>query len=135
MRKDNSKNNSDEKAPFFEWIAAGIGLILVCGSIGFILYRAVTVENTPPQLVVSVNSVTQVGTDYLVKFRLKNKGETTAAGVTVIGELNNAGENLETSSVTIDYAPPNSEREGGLFFTTNPQQHELKMRAEGYANP
>lgn len=137
MAEDESKKSSGEKPPFFEWIMAAIGLILVGGSIGFTLYRALTEKSIPPRLSVSVNSITAVGETggYLVTFRLENEGEITAADVIVEGEIKDAGKSLETGSVTFDYSPPHSERRGGLFFTKNPQQYNLEIRAKGYNEP
>jgi uncharacterized protein (TIGR02588 family) len=41
----------------------------------------------------------------------------------------------QTSSVILDYIPGRSAREGGLFFTQDPQAENLVLRASGFANP
>ena len=35
----------------------------------------------------------------------------------------------------MDYLPPGSEREGGLFFSRDPRRHEVRLRAKGYVDP
>jgi uncharacterized protein (TIGR02588 family) len=64
-----------------------------------------------------------------------NEGGTTAAGLTVEGELRDGTESVETSDSTIDYVPSHSERQGGLFFTLDPGEYEVQLRAKGYEMP
>ncbi len=130
-----SRNKQNEKPPALEWLAAAIGLMLVAGTIGFLIYSALTEENTPPKLTVKTDSVTANGGGYLVKFSLYNDGENNAADIVVEGKITDGEKDLETSSVTIDYAPSHSRREGGLLFTKNPQDFEFQIRALGYEKP
>ncbi len=118
-----------------EWIVAVIGAVLVAGSIGFLLFSAVSQTGKPPILIVKKESVVTVEGGFLVKFSLENKGETNAAAVTIEGKLSDGEKEIETSSASISYAPSNSTREGGLFFTENPEGLELKLRAAGYEKP
>lgn len=121
--------------PVWEWIVAAIGLALVIVAIGTMIYRAVTEDPSLPVLEIRVNSIVPTNTGYLVKFSVKNSGSQTAAALTVEGSLKQDGETVETSAATLTYAPANSEREGGLFFTKNPEEFELEMRATGYEKP
>ncbi|MDQ3321141.1 MAG: hypothetical protein M3525_01595 [Acidobacteriota bacterium] len=134
--EDKKENQPRRKeTPVWEWLIAALGLILVVGAVGLSLYRATTEESTPPKLEVIVDSIQPNGSGYLVKFRVKNTGNQTAAAVTVEGELKNGAESAETSTATMAYAPAHSERRGGLFFTENPGQFQLKLRAVGYEEP
>jgi len=140
MVEDNAEDKKynqgrPKETPVWEWIIAAVGLILVVGAIGSTLYRAVTEESTPPTLGVIVDSVQRNGDGYLVKFRVKNTGNQTAAAANIEGELKNGEETAETSSAALTYVPANSERRGGLFFTKNPQQFDLQIRAMGYEEP
>lgn len=116
-------------------VIAAVGLFLVVVATGTTLYRAMTEETTPPQIKVSFASSEPSGDGYLVKFRVVNSGNQTAAAVTIEGELKNGTESVETSSATLTYAPANSERRGGLYFSKNPQQFDLQIRATGYEEP
>jgi uncharacterized protein (TIGR02588 family) len=136
---DKNSDNSDEQltknTPVLEWIVAAIGLILVVGTIGFMLYEGLTSKNTPPDFTTEIEKIDAVNSGFIVKFKLSNNGEQTASGVNVEGELKNGGESVETSGVTFDYAPSKSETKGGLFFKNDPKQFQLEIRAKGYAEP
>ncbi len=136
---DKNSDSSDEQltdnTPVLEWIVAAIGLILVVGTIGFMLYEGLTSKNTPPDFTTEIERIDAVNAGFIVKFKLTNNGEQTASGVNVEGELKNGGESVETSDVTFDYAPSKSETKGGLFFKNDPEQFQLEIRAKGYAEP
>ena len=132
--KPESKRES-KVTPFSEWMIAAAGLILVVCAVGATLYRALTEEKTPPRIEVKVDSFAPNGDGYLVKFSVKNTGNQPAAAVTIEGELKDGTESAETSSATLTYAPANSIRRGGLYFTKNPQQFALQIRATGYEEP
>jgi len=127
-----------KKTPVWEWIIAAVGFILVVAALGTTLYRAVIEESTPPILEISVEAIVPTANGYLVNFSVKNNGNQTAAGLTVEGELKTdaeGAESVETSSATLAYAPANSRREGGLFFSKNPNEYRLEIRAKGYEKP
>lgn len=126
---------NQKKPPVWEWIIAAIGLILVVGAIGTMFYRAMTEESTPPMLAFSVVSIEPVDSGFLVSFSVANSGSQTAAGLTVEGVLKSGEENAETSTATLTYAPANSIRHGGFFFSKNPNYHVLQIRALGYEKP
>lgn len=125
----------NQKIPIWEWIIAGVGLILVAGAVGIALYRAITEKLTPPMLSINVEAISPVENGFLVNFKVRNTGNQTAAGLTIEGQLKNGSEAIETSSATLRYAPANSEREGGLFFAHDPRQYQLGIRATGYEEP
>lgn len=134
-----SSNNSDkkgtEKTSFLEWIVAAVGLILVVGTIGFMMYEGLGSENAPPNFTAKIERIDAVNSGYLVLFSIANAGDQTASGVNVEGELKNGGESVEKSDVTFDYAPSNSETKGGLFFKNDPKQFQIEIRAKGYVEP
>lgn len=132
---DQAKQNKIKDAPWWMWGIALLGLALVAGSIAFMLYEAVAGDSSPPDITVQVDSILPIRNGYLVKFRALNEGGTTAEGVTIEGALRNGTEILETSHTVIEYVPAHSEREGGLFFASDPRQHQLQLRAKGYENP
>ena len=138
--KEQDEQTSKKKAekshtPLLEWVSAAAGLILVGTCIGFLIYQAITRPNTFPQIVVRQNGTMQYESGYLVKFTIENKGESNASNVVVEGKLMRGENDVETSSVTIDYAPSHSSREGGFFFTKNPGDFDLQIRPLGYEEP
>ncbi len=135
---DNKESNGKREVaepPALEWLAAAVGLILVVGAVGFMIYQAVVQKHTPPNISVSVDSINPTDSGFLVGFRITNRGAMTASALTIEGELKKNGESIEKSSATIDYAPSHSERRGGLIFTKNPKDFDLQIRATSYEEP
>lgn len=122
-------------APLWMWGIALVGLALVLGSIAFMLYEAAAGDASPPDVTLHVQSIVPTRNGYLVEFRAVNEGGSTAEGLTIEGELRAGTESVETSNTTIEYVPSHSVRQGGLFFTTDPRQYELRLRAKGYEKP
>lgn len=134
-----SKNDNDQEklndAPFWMWGIGLLGLLFVLGSIGFMLYEAIAGDSSPPDVIVEIDSILPARNGFLVEFRAINEGGRAAAGLTVEGELRNGAQIVETSDSTIEYVPSHSEREGGLFFTLDPREYDLQLRAKGYETP
>jgi|SRR5918994_1236173 uncharacterized protein (TIGR02588 family) len=129
------KGQKLDTAPLWMWAIGLLGLVLIIGSIGFALYEAAVGDSSPPNVTVELEGIIPVQNGFLVEFRVLNEGGTTAAGLTVEGELRNGTEIVETSDTTIEYLPSRSERTGGLFFAQDPGQYELELRAKGYETP
>lgn len=127
--------NSADSIPFWEWVVACIGLVLVLGSIGFMLYQAIAGDPSPPQVTVQTEAIRALGHGYLVQIRAINQGGAAAANVNIEGVLTNHSGRVEVSETILDYIPARSYRQGGLFFTHDPQQFHMQLRAMGYAEP
>ena len=136
-KKEESKKekSQEEKPSLLEWIVAAIGLLLVSGAIGFLIYRGATKGDLPPKFKIEVLSIVKADENYLVNFRIFNSGEITAAALTIEGELKSGETSEETSDVTLTYVPSQSERRGGLIFTKNPNEYQMQIRAKGYEQP
>jgi uncharacterized protein (TIGR02588 family) len=118
-----------------EWIVAIASAALVLGVLGFLIYDGVRSPRTPPDVTIEVDSIKTTGQGYLVLFRARNLGRTTAAEVLVEGELEADTGKVETSETTIDYVPAEGEERGGLYFRQDPRRLRLKLRAHGYREP
>jgi uncharacterized protein (TIGR02588 family) len=119
----------------WEWVAAAVGLVLVLGAVGFIVYNALTAEPSVPAVTVEHVGTERSAGGYVVKFRARNSGPSTAASLTISGTLHDGSTEIEKSEVTLDYLPPRGERQGGLIFQTDPSEHELRLTAQGYVDP
>lgn len=136
MPNESEKNQQKlDTAPPWMWAIGLLGLVLIIGSIGFALYEAVVGDSSPPDVTVQVEGIVPVQNGFLVEVLVVNEGGTTAAGLTVEGELRDGAEILEASETTVEYVPSHSERAGGLFFTLDPRQYDLQLRAMGYETP
>lgn len=136
MSEKTSKSRKGQIGPpVWEWIFGAVGLLLVVGTISAMLYRSYGRETMPPSFEISIDSVSPVANGYLIEFSLRNTGTQTAANLVVEGTLEKGGEKVETSSATLAYAPANSERHAGLYFTNDPGAFELVVRPVGYEKP
>jgi uncharacterized protein (TIGR02588 family) len=133
MAENRGWRNSD--IPVSEWIFGLIGLLLVSGTMAFLVNKAVTGSDAPPEIEVRAKAIVPLESGYLVRIVAMNRGGETAADVRVQGELKDASKTLETREVTLQYVPANSEREGGLFFERDPRALELVLKAHGYVKP
>jgi uncharacterized protein (TIGR02588 family) len=134
-RSASQKQQEKDAIPIWEWIVAGVGLVLVAGVIGFLIYEAFSGNRLPPDIKLSVDSVVQTRNGFLVTVTAVNQGAITAEGVDIEGELTTGTESVERSQTTIDYLPPRSYEKAGLFFTRDPRQFELQVRPLGYEEP
>ena len=129
-------NGGREHISRWEWLTAGIGLLLVLSAIGYMAYEAVTGDELPPSITVAADSVTTAGGVHQVHFTARNGGDLAGAAVVVEGRLAGAaGGEEETSEATLDYVPGRSERNGGLFFSSDPRAGRLELRVLGYSAP
>lgn len=130
-----SVSDSRDTPPAWEWGVAFLGLALVLAVIGFMVYQAVTGDDSAPQVTVYIESILPLNPGYLVQIRAVNQGGTTAAHVIVEGRLTGENERVEMGETVLDYVPSHSSRKGGLFFSQDPRKYPLQLRAEGYAEP
>jgi uncharacterized protein (TIGR02588 family) len=126
---------SVQRVPWLEWVASGVGLLLVLGLFGVIGWQAFNGAATPPAITVEVENVAPVEGGYRVLFRARNSAGEAAAQVEIEGTVTTTGAPPETSRVVLDYIPGHSERRGGLFFTWDARAGDLTVRATGFAEP
>jgi uncharacterized protein (TIGR02588 family) len=120
--------------PLAEWIAGGIGLLLVTFTVGFMLYSALTRGDAPPDVRVELLSVTPVSDGFVAKFRAANHGDHAASQVHIFG-AHGEGSAREESEAVLDFLAAHSHKGGGLFFRREPSRDTLSLRATGYQEP
>ena len=118
----------------WEWLAGGIGLLVLLALLGF-LAREATTRRTPPDLVARVDSVSRGSSGWLAHLRVDNRGRETAVSVMVEGELATAAGDTMRSETTLDYVPGRSHRGGGLLFDQDPRLGKLDVRVIGFQEP
>jgi uncharacterized protein (TIGR02588 family) len=134
-RGEAQQANASDAPPAWEWAVALLGLVLVLGSIGFLAYQVVAGDDSPPDVLIRADAILPVKSGYLVQVRAVNQGGSTAAELRIEGTLRGESGRVETSETVFDYVPAHSHRKGGLFFTQDPRQFTLQLRAKGYAEP
>lgn len=133
-RKAAEPQNLTGTSPW-EWVAAVLGAAVMAFAIGYMVWYGLTRSEGPPILVVEQKEIQKVGEDYLLQIIVRNEGHSSAAEVPIEGSLLEGDNVIETSDVTIDFVPENSERAVYLQFTRDPKRFTLKVRARGAAQP
>jgi len=119
-----------------EWAVAITGALFVLLAIGYMTWSGVRRPADPiPRVRISVDTVQQVESLWLVRFTAANDGSQTAAALTVEGRLRDSDSTLESATVTLDYVPSHSKRHGGFFFQHDPRAYRLEIVPRGYELP
>jgi uncharacterized protein (TIGR02588 family) len=118
-----------------EWIVAGLGALIVAGTIGAMIFFGFHQAGRAPLVTLYAERIEAAGDRYMVAFVARNTGDSTASTLQVVGVLADGDSPVETSETTIDHLPAHSERRGGLFFTRDPGRHALRLHAGGYVSP
>jgi uncharacterized protein (TIGR02588 family) len=118
-----------------ERCVATLGALLVVGMLGFLGRELLAGRDAPAGVRVTVRRVQQVEGGWLVHFEAKNLGTATLADLAVLGQLQLGPGEVEAREVHLDYLPGRSSREGGLYFTQDPQQHALTLVPGSYQRP
>ena len=133
-RPDQGEAPGEAPPPWSEWLVAGIGLVLLLASVGYLLYDG-NGASQPPAPVIRMLSVEPLQGRFLVRVQAVNESRATAASLRVEGTLKRGGEVVERSELEFDYLPGRSTREGGLFFTADPRGLQMELAARSYRKP
>ena len=126
---------AEEAPPFWEWVMAGIGLLLLIASLTYFGYHALVEETQTPEPLVEVWGVEKQGDRFVVLLRATNRSRSAAADVKVEASLERDGQVVEQGETEFQYLPGESSREGGLFFSRNPAEFEVKVKAKSFRQP
>ncbi|QNM82505.1 TIGR02588 family protein [Sphingomonas sabuli] len=130
-----NRNDVTSAIPVLEWVAAGLGLILILGTFAFLAIEGLRGETSPPLLSVRPVSAERSSDAHLIEIEVENTSDRTAAAVTIEAALKSGERDIETSSATFDYVPGKSTRKGGMLFIRDPRHYRLELRVTGYQNP
>lgn len=134
-KKNAAKKSHVAEIPLVEWIVGAVGLLIVVGTVGVLIHEAVAGDKSPPDVKLSVTAIAPLRNGYLVKVRAENEGGEPAARVTIKVELMNEAQVAETCETQFEYLPAHSARDAGVFFTRDPRDSEIRLRAHGYEEP
>jgi uncharacterized protein (TIGR02588 family) len=128
---------SPKETPFWEKMVGVLGLLIVLGILGFLLYEAFQPQSEA-QIVTEVQSISPQPGGYLVQFEASNHGRQTAAAILIEGALYDPAspdEPIETAEVTFDYIPDQSDRTGAFVFEHDPREYDLRLQVKGFMDP
>lgn len=132
---EQQKEQKQEKPSLSQRLMSFAGFLVVAAMAGYLFYNAVWGEKTPPDILVSVESIEQNGEDFLVIFRARNDGGEAAANVKVEALLRMGIMDTESATTTLNYIPANSARKGGFFFRKDPRRGRLVLTVTAYQKP
>lgn len=118
-----------------EWAVFVLSLVLVMGTLGYLIFSAVTYEKTSPTLSVSLAKPQSSASQFRVPVIISNDGDQTAKGVQIEVTLNENAPNEEKANFTVDYVPRHSKRTGAVVFKSDPRIGKLQARVLGYVDP
>lgn len=119
---------------WLEWLVFAVGLLLVGGTLGFLLYDASTAENLPPEIHVRLGTPEGRPGYYAVPVTAWNQGSETAESVRI--EVVLGGEGGERAELEFPFLPGGGRREGWVTFTDDPGRTDtLQARVLGYKKP
>lgn len=122
----------NSKAHAVEWVLGSLSALVVAGLAAFLVYEGVTRTGSDPVLTLHVERLLEEEGGHSVIVKVRNDGHATAADVQIAGIM--AGDPL-TRSVTLDYAPAQSEREITLTFATPVRAEALDLQVLGFVDP
>lgn len=131
----NKGHREDGDPHWIEWVTGTLSCVVVGAMIGWIAWQAMHATQEPPLLSTTVTEMRKVGEVYRVEFDIVNAAPTTAASVTVTGEIAGDGTVSEAADVTFDYVAARSKSHGALLFRKDPAAGEFHLRPSGYTDP
>ncbi|CBS89035.1 TIGR02588 family protein [Azospirillum lipoferum] len=132
------RDGSERASPTspLEWVAAGIGALLIAAMIAYMVQYGLRERGeVPGRIDIAVVETQAGGHGHTVRFQIRNRTTATAATLRVRGELRSGDRVVEAAEAEFDYLPPYSERFGGLIFQQDPARFELRIAPTGYSEP
>jgi len=139
LQKNKLQKNKLQKN-WLEWSVFALGLVLVLGTLGYLVFDAATQGSEAARLEVRLGKTKEAGTTmmkyYAVPVTVVNTGDQTAEGVVVQVTIEKAGREIESAEFEIAFVPRRSQAEGQVIFSKDPRTSgELKPRVLGYEEP
>ena len=116
MAESRGRKTKANDIPALEWAVGALGALIVAAVIGFLLYRGVAGDASPPEIHVEIKQIAPARDGFRVQFEAHNSGSEAAAQVTIEAVLSRRGVEAERREVTLAYLPGHSERGGGMFL-------------------
>jgi uncharacterized protein (TIGR02588 family) len=120
---------------WLEWVVFGIGLLLITGVFGFLVYDALTLGDAPPTMAIQVGQPEQQGQHVIVPVTVTNQGDQPAEGV-VIEVIYEGAQEQQQAQFEIAFLPRSATGEGWASFqTASAESSQFKARVIGYQKP
>lgn len=127
--------NTHPDTPLWEKLTGLVGCILICATIGYLVWSAISSDHQPPEIHFKTVSVESLENRYLVMVDIKNVGDEAATEVHISAELKDAKDSTQRSTVKIDYLASKSTQRVGFYFESDPEAGELTFIPDNYLEP
>lgn len=120
------------RKPMAEIIVGLMSAAVVAALVAYLGYQVVTGNDGPPDLVATVQSTERLAATTLMMVKVTNRGDKTAAGVTVRAET--GGD--EGREISFDYVAAGSSQTGAfLFDRPDMSADEVSLSVTGFVEP
>ncbi|HJR62986.1 MAG TPA: hypothetical protein VJ803_04745 [Gemmatimonadaceae bacterium] len=121
---------------WLEWSVFGIGLLVVIGTLGFLVADSVANEASPPALLVSTGAARPTEAGFLLPVTVRNAGGITAENVLIEVVVRVDGRPAERAELRMGFVPRRAMREGWVVLATDPRSPaRIAARAVAYEVP
>lgn len=127
----------DSVAPqknWVEWLIFTLSLGVIALIVGFLVYAAIALENSPPRIEVLLGEPRHERDLYVVPVIVENHGARAASGIRIEVLLTRNGRS-DRAGFDLAYSPGGSVRRGEVTFSDNPGDGVLQARAQGFELP
>jgi len=133
---ENSSLKSKQPRSLAEQVSFGIAALILFTLIGLVCYLWLGKrELGSPNPVVTIKSIEKISGQFQVPFEVTNQGDTTAASVQVVAELQIQGEIAETGEQQVDFLSSHETESGAFIFSQDPRKGKLIIRVASYKMP
>jgi uncharacterized protein (TIGR02588 family) len=120
--------------PPLEWVAGILSLVIVVGTIGYLVFEIFQPRPDAPTLTVKVVQVRQSGGLFAVDVEVHNSSRGAAADVHVAGFARSGDGGEAHAEARVDHVPGFSKRSATLVFAHHPGDRP-DVRVIGYTKP
>jgi uncharacterized protein (TIGR02588 family) len=120
---------------WLEWSVFAVGLVLVLGTLGFLVRESLLVTGGPPEVVARLGPPKAAAGGFMVPVEVGNVGRSTAEDVQVTVILELPQGRREEAVLAIAFLPRNSRRNGWVTFRSDPDRGSLQLGAIAFEVP
>lgn len=117
-----------------EWTVFGVSLVLVLATFGYLVRKALTEDDGPPEVVVVLGEPRTGAGGHMVPVTAENRGGETAEEVQITVRLDARG-GEEEAVLVVPYLPRESRRSGWVTFQGDPRAGVLRVAGVAYQTP
>lgn len=133
-KKPSSPDRSFPLIEALEWTFAALSALVVLALFGFLAIEAIGKTGGQPDIELRLVQVREFGGQYFAEVAVQNYGKVAAASVEIEGSAG-PGEQSETPSATLDYAPPQSTERVTLGFAHPVHAEDIQLLVTGFREP